>query len=101
MRHSKHRRPCLIVVGGFAGTGKTTLSRRLSADLRCPRLGADTIGRTISGSEAIKGRDLDTQWIAYDVLFQLCDDFLHSGVSVILDVNMGWPFQWESVDAIA
>ena len=90
--------PALIVVGGFAGTGKTAISKRLSAEMRIPRLGSDTIGRTIKESEGI--RNGDTYWIAYDVLFRLCEEFLQSDVSVILDLTMGWEFQWQHVDRI-
>ena len=89
MEPTRPRRPALIVLGGFAGTGKTTLSRRLAVDLGLPRLGTDTIGRTIRRSEAIKGWDINVQWIAHDVLFRLCEEFLRSGVSTILDMNMG------------
>ena len=95
------RRPALIVVGGFAGSGKSTLTRRLSEDLGLPRLGADTIGRVIRGSEAVQGHSINAGWIAHDVVFGLCDDFLRSGVSTILDLNMGRAFQWQQVDAIA
>jgi predicted kinase len=95
------RRPALIVVGGFAGSGKSTLARRLSADLGMPRLGADTIGRAIRGSPAVQGQAVNTQWIAHDVLFNLCGEFLASGLSTILDLNLGWAFQWERLDAIA
>jgi predicted kinase len=90
----------LIVLGGFAGTGKTTFSRRLSSELGIARLSSDTIGRTISTSEGIKGSSVDAYWIAYDVLFGLCEEFLQTGISVILDVNMGWAFQWQHLDSI-
>jgi len=53
------RAPLLIAIGGFAGTGKTSMSRRLSRDLSIPRLGSDTIGRTIKGSAGLKGGDVD------------------------------------------
>jgi len=46
----KPKSPALIIVGGFAGTGKTAISRRLSAELGIPRLGSDTLGRTINTS---------------------------------------------------
>jgi predicted kinase len=95
------RRPALIVVGGFAGSGKSTLTRRLSGDLGIPRLGSDTISRVIRESEAVEGREVNAGWIAHDVVFGLCDDFLRSGISTILDLNMGRAFQWERVDAIA
>jgi predicted kinase len=93
-------RPTLIVIGGFAGTGKTTLARRLSRDFAIPRLSSDVIGQTISASKGTNGGDVDAFWIAYDVVFRMCEDFLADGLSVILDLNMGWTFQWERVDAI-
>ena len=50
---------------------------------------------------AVQGQTVNTQWIAQDVLFTLCGEFLASGVSTILDLNLGWAFQWECLDAIA
>jgi predicted kinase len=94
------RHPALIAVGGFAGTGKTLIARRLSATLCIPRLGSDTLGRTIRDSAGITRGDADAYWIAYDVLFSLCEEFIQSGVSVILDLTMGWEFQWQRVDGI-
>lgn len=90
--------PALIVIGGFAGSGKTAISRRLSTELSIPRLGSDTLGRTIKNSAGIKSRD--TYRIAYDVLFRLCEEFIQSGISTILDLTMGWEFQWQHVDDI-
>jgi len=85
--------PLLIAIGGFAGTGKTTVSRRLSRELPIPRLGSDTIGRTVKGSAGIKGGQVDAYWIAHDLLFRLCEEFIQSGVSMILDLTLGWQFQ--------
>jgi thymidylate kinase len=34
------------------------------------------------------------------VLFRLCEEFIQSGISTILDLTMGWEFQWRHVDAI-
>ncbi len=91
----------LIVLGGFAGVGKTTLTRQLSTELGMPRLGSDTLGRTISASPGLPSRPgANPYWVAYDVLFRLCEDFLASGVSTMLDLSMGWAFQWERVDSI-
>ena len=93
--------PALILIGGFAGTGKPTLSRRLSSEFCIPRLGSDTLGRTIRDSEGLRGANIDAYWIAYDLLFALCQEFTVSGVSVILDLTMGWDFQWQRVDWVA
>ena len=94
----KCRRPAIIIVGGFAGSGKTVVSRRLSAELRIPRLGSDTLGRAIKTSAGVKNGD--AYWIAYDVLLCLCEEFIRSGVSLILDLTMGWEFQWQQIDDI-
>ncbi len=92
--------PALIVIGGFAGTGKTAVSRRLSGELGIPRLGSDTLGRTIRDSVGVENGEVDAYWIAYEVLFRLCEEFIQLGVSTILDLTMGWEFQWQHVDSI-
>ncbi len=92
--------PAVIVIGGFAGAGKTAHSRRLSAELGRPRLGSDDIGETIKGSQGVRAGVVEAYWIGYDVLFALCEEFVRSGVSTILDLSMGWAFQWERLDAI-
>jgi predicted kinase len=92
--------PALVIVGGFAGTGKTAISRRLSAEFCIPRLGLDTLGRAIKNSAGIKNGDANAYWIAYDLLFCLCEEFVQTGVSAILDLTMGWEFQWQRVDSI-
>ena len=58
----KNPSPALII-GGFAGTGKTAVSRRLSAELGIPRLGSDTLGRTIKDSVGSKGGEAG--WSSY------------------------------------
>jgi len=52
----KHPSPALIVVGGFAGTGKTAVSRRLSAELSIPRLGSDTCAASATQPHKIHQR---------------------------------------------
>lgn len=81
-----------IIVGGFAGAGKTAISRWLSAEFCIPRLGSDTLGRAIKNSAGIKNGDANAYWIAYDLLFCLCEEFVQTGVSAILDLTMGWEF---------
>jgi predicted kinase len=92
--------PALITVGGFAGTGKTAISKRLSAELGIPRLGSDTLGRTIKKCIGTNSSQVHAYWIAYEVLFHLCEEFIQTGISTILDLTMGWEFQWQQVDSI-
>ena len=90
----------LIAIGGFPGAGKTTICRRLSRAFNLPCLSSDTIGRTIDGSRGIKDGEVDTYRIAYDVLFRLCEEFVESGASVVMDMSLGWEFHWRQLDAI-
>jgi hypothetical protein len=60
----KNPSPALII-GGFAGTGKTAVSRRLSAELGIPRLGSDTLGRAIKDSVGSKGKGGEAGWSSY------------------------------------
>ncbi len=91
--------PALIVIGGFAGAGKTAISKRLSAELQIPRLGSDTIGRTIKTSMGSQSQ-VNAFWIAYEVLFRLCEEFIQARIPTILDLTMGWEFQWQHLDGI-
>jgi predicted kinase len=93
-------RPLLIVLAGFAGAGKTTLSRRLAAELGIPRLGSDDLIRIVGRSRPLADRAGDAGWIAYDVFFDLAEDFVRTGLSVILDNNMGEAWRWQRLDAI-
>lgn len=94
------RRPVLVVVGGPPGSGKTVHAQRLSAELGYPCLSSDALGRMISGSDGFPGSTGDAWRAAYDVVFGLCDEFVRHGVSVVLDISLGWQFQWQHLDAI-
>lgn len=100
MSTSRGATPTLIVLGGYPGTGKTTLARRLSSELGIPRFGSDTIGQIIERLEGIKNASANAYWIAYDLLFGLAEDFLQTGLSVTIDTNMGWAFQWRRLDVL-
>jgi predicted kinase len=92
--------PMLIVVGGYPGSGKTAVARQLAVDLHFPRLNSDAIGDTIHTSQAIAGTSVNAMWLAYDIVFGLCSAFIQSGVSTILDLNMGWAFQWQRLNEL-
>jgi uncharacterized protein len=89
--------PRLIAIGGYPGTGKSTVAQRLSRDLRIPRLGSDPLGRAIKSAHPDVA---EAQRIGFSVLFALAEDFLTSNCSVIVDTNMGWAFHWDRLDDI-
>lgn len=90
----------LIAIGGFPGAGKTAICRRLCSELNLPCLSSDTIGRTIEGSQGIREGQIEAYRVGYDVLFRLCDEFISSSASVVLDLTLGWSFQWRKLDGI-
>ena len=90
----------LIVIGGFAGSGKTLVSKRLAYDMGLPRLEADLLGKTIRELESFGGTNAQAFQIGYAILWRLCEEFLSSRTSVIVDANMAWEVAWESVDTV-
>ena len=94
------RPPALIVIGGFPGTGKTTVSRRLASDLQLPCLAPDAIGGAVRGSLGEKAALVEPTRIAYDVLFFLCGDYLRCGLSVVVELTLGWDFHWRFLDGV-
>jgi predicted kinase len=61
-------------------------------------LGSDDLARTIAASAGLNNGD--AYWLAYDVAFAMAEEWLSLGVSAVLDINLGWPFQWQHVDAL-
>lgn len=93
-------RLALIAIGGFPGSGKTTIGERLARDLCLARLSSDVFGKSIRESlgGAVPG-DLAFR-AGYDLMFKLCADLLRGGVSVLIDCSLGWEFQWHALDGI-
>lgn len=93
-------RTALIALGGFAGSGKTIVARRLARQLRAPWLCSDIMGAPIR--ERLRGEVAagDAYGAGYEVLFALTAELLSDGCSVVTDMSMGWHAQWECLDAI-
>ncbi|MBI4032645.1 ATP-binding protein [Candidatus Berkelbacteria bacterium] len=88
----------LIILGGFAGTGKTTIARKISAEFNIPLLSSDDF---IAGLQGPLGKDFhSTAPIAYDVLFHILYRHLSNGVTAILDANMCHQRTWDEVDKL-
>ena len=91
----------LIAVGGFAGAGKSTVARRLAQEFSLPWLSSDAIGRAITGSMGDRVPRSEAFRAGFDVLFALAEQFVRVGRPVIVDMNLGWDFQWRWLDDIA
>ena len=92
--------PATITIGGAPGAGKTTIAKRLSAAWGIPCLSSDSLGSIIGASQALNNSSVNVNWIAYDVVFGLCAEFIHVGLTTLLDLNMGRAFQWQQLDAL-
>lgn len=89
----------LVIVGGFGGSGKSTVSRRLSAKYRIPIFDSDTFGK--AATAALNGGGQIDGWaIGYPVLFSVLQENLELGLSAILDSNMGHRQSWRQVDQL-
>jgi len=98
-------RPRIIAVGGFPGSGKTTVADTLATELGLPLLGSDLVGTTIK--DVLDEHHLDpiASSVAfragYEVLFALAEETVAHRCSVVIDASLGWSFQWDALDAIA
>jgi predicted kinase len=90
----------LVVLGGLPGAGKTTVALRLSREFSIPRLASDVIGGAVRDTSGIQLASGDAFRAGYNVLFTLAEEFLEQQCPVIIDTNMGWDFQWQSLDNI-
>ena len=83
--------PCVLIIGGLMGTGKSTLARQLAATFEMELLSTDQIRRTMLGAselpagygEANYRPDMRSR--VYDALLGQASEILNTGRSVILD----------------
>lgn len=87
--------PCLIVIGGFAGAGKSTLARRLGRVLTVPFYEIDLVARTIADSRDFQGTN--AKGVAFDLFWMFAQTCLENGISLIFDQNMGQSRHWEKL----
>lgn len=91
--------PKLIVIGGFAGAGKTTISKRLSRQYNYPIFSSDTINDSL---RVVLGKSFkEVSPMAYEIMWFLVRKQLENGVTVIIDAHMAAPHTWESLDNLS
>jgi predicted kinase len=87
------RKPALVLVNGLPGTGKTTLARRLAADVALPLFSRDGIYETLYDA-----LDCDSNGLppllgnaAFTLFYNVTGSVLAAGQSVIVEQFFGRP----------
>jgi deoxyadenosine/deoxycytidine kinase len=90
--------PTLIVIGGFAGAGKTTIATKLSAKYNYPIFSSDTINDAMR--PVLQKSFHEVSPMAYQVMWYLIQKQLKAGVTLILDSNMCNAKVWDRLDML-
>jgi thymidylate kinase len=88
----------LIVLGGFAGAGKTTIAHKLAADFNYPFVNPDDFNAGLIPH--LKKEFHEVSPIAYELLWYLLKKHIEAGVTTILDANMCHERTWATLDAL-
>lgn len=87
--------PCLLLMKGSAGTGKSTIARALAGQLGWPLIDKDDVKDMIDGQAPDAGR------LAYAVMFQVARRQLDAGQHVICDSPLSYSSLYAEAKAIA
>jgi predicted kinase len=82
--------PALVIVSGAPGSGKTTLARRLSLDLRLPLLDKDRLKETLADAMGVPAdvpASIRLGDGAYATLFLTVASLLEAGLGVVVESN--------------
>lgn len=90
----------LIVVGGFAGAGKSTLAKSLGRALSIPVFEIDQIARCLQNAPDFQGTPQAAYRVAFDLFFAFARSHLQNEGSLILDQNMGHRLTLENIAAL-
>lgn len=86
-------KPILIIVNGLPGTGKTTLARRLAADMQLPVFSRDGLYETLYDALECRSNGLPPLLgsAAFTLLYSVIGSVLAAGQSVIVEQFFGRP----------
>lgn len=88
----------VIVIGGFAGAGKTTLANKLSKTYNYPVYSSDIINDALRSALNITFKQASPT--AHKIMWHLVKKQLEAGVTVIVDAHMAAPHTWENLDKL-
>lgn len=92
------QRPTLIIIGGFAGAGKTTIATKLSAARNYPIFSTDVINDALRATLQKSFHEVSP--MAYDIMWHLVRKQLATGLTIILDTHMATDKVWQNLDKL-
>lgn len=92
----ENKKPLLFVVGGLTGTGKSTLSLKISVDYHANNINTDVVRKELAGIDKFERHhdEIDTGLYSperidhtYEQVMKKSADFLKNGENVVLDAT--------------